>query len=198
MGKTYTTFEISQYLNVFMSTVAKWIDDGKLNAFRTPGGHRRVTRADLLQFLKTYNMPVPQELIEKEKPRILIVEDNAELSKMLSEAMKLLKYPVDIEMAKDGFEAGKHVIGFKPHLVILDVILPGQDGLQVCQDIRNDPEIAETPVIIITGCCDGAVKTASEKLKIDGFFLKPLKLKKLIKAVDESLAKIEQRKPIAR
>ncbi|RLD16155.1 MAG: hypothetical protein DRI36_06100, partial [Caldiserica bacterium] len=57
--KTFTTFDIAKILDVYPSTVAKWIDKGELNAFTTPGGHRRVRKSDLVSFLKKHNIPVP-------------------------------------------------------------------------------------------------------------------------------------------
>ena len=61
--KIYSTFEIAALLNVGPSTVISWINEGKIEAFRTPGRHRRVKKENLLAFLKQYEMPVPDELL---------------------------------------------------------------------------------------------------------------------------------------
>ena len=55
----YTTFEISQICQVNPTTVQNWVKEGKLKAFVTPGGHRRIQREDLLAFLKEFGMPIP-------------------------------------------------------------------------------------------------------------------------------------------
>ena len=57
-----TTYQISKYCKVSLTTVANWDEQGLLPAYKTPGGHRRVKKADLVEFLKKYNMPVPDEL----------------------------------------------------------------------------------------------------------------------------------------
>ncbi|MFH0948137.1 MAG: response regulator [Elusimicrobiota bacterium] len=56
--KTLTTFQIAKTLSVDISTIIDWIDAGRIAAFRTPGGHRRVKPSDLLSFLKKYKMPI--------------------------------------------------------------------------------------------------------------------------------------------
>src|SRR5690348_12569296 len=71
----YTTFEISRFLAVDITTVMAWTDQGKLSAYKTPGGHRRVPGTDLLAFLLRYKMPVPQEL-QKGSRRVLLVDDD--------------------------------------------------------------------------------------------------------------------------
>lgn len=60
--KPFTTFEVSKMCGVGHTTVSYWVDEGKLPAYRTPGGHRRITREDLLGFLKQYRIPVPRRL----------------------------------------------------------------------------------------------------------------------------------------
>ncbi|MFH1380439.1 MAG: helix-turn-helix domain-containing protein [bacterium] len=54
-----TTFQISQFCNVNISTVIHWINTSKLKAYRTPGGHRRVSKENFIEFLKQYSMPIP-------------------------------------------------------------------------------------------------------------------------------------------
>jgi len=60
-----TTFEVSKICGVVHSTISNWIQEGKLNAYKTAGGHRRIKKDDLLVLLKLYDIPVPKELGEK-------------------------------------------------------------------------------------------------------------------------------------
>jgi len=80
--KTYTTFYISKICDVYPTTVANWIDEGKLKAFTTPGGHRRVSADDLKEFLKKYNMPVPEKLFSNGKKKVLAVDDDKAVLKV--------------------------------------------------------------------------------------------------------------------
>ncbi len=57
-----TTYEVSKLCNVTLATVVNWIGQGMIPAYKTPGGHRRIKREDLIEFLKKYKMPIPEEL----------------------------------------------------------------------------------------------------------------------------------------
>ena len=62
MNRIFTSHEVASLVQVSPSSVLKWIEQGKLRAFRTPGGHRRVAREELLDFLRAHQLPVPAEL----------------------------------------------------------------------------------------------------------------------------------------
>lgn len=131
----YTTFQISQYLSVDITTVMSWIDDGKLSAYKTPGGHRRVPHRDFLEFLKKYKMPVPQGLPGGAR-KVLVVDDEPQMVRMVVRYIKKIDGSLEIETAEDGFEAGRKMESYTPDLVILDLNLPGIDGFKVCKNIR--------------------------------------------------------------
>src|SRR5215510_12884161 len=70
----YTTHEVSRLLHVNPRSVINWIDQNLLISYRTPGGHRRIRREDLMAFLRKHQIPTPATLLE-EKFSLLIVED---------------------------------------------------------------------------------------------------------------------------
>jgi len=61
----YSTYEIGKICGVTMQTVIEWEKKGKIIAFKTLGGHRRILEADLLDFLKTNKIPIPVKLANK-------------------------------------------------------------------------------------------------------------------------------------
>lgn len=62
LPKLFTTHDVARMLQVDPSSISKWVDTGKMGAFRTPGGHRRITEPALRAFLEEFQMPVPPEL----------------------------------------------------------------------------------------------------------------------------------------
>ena len=58
----FTTYEASKHCGVTLATVINWVEHGILPAYKTPGGHRRIKKEDLIEFLKKYNMPIPDKL----------------------------------------------------------------------------------------------------------------------------------------
>ena len=67
MRRSFTTTSISRMFGVDKTTIAKWIDAGKLKGFKTSGGHRRVFPEDLITYFKTMNITIPQEVVEQAK-----------------------------------------------------------------------------------------------------------------------------------
>ncbi len=188
MGKEiFTTFEISQFCNVFITTVANWIDEGKLPAYRTPGGHRRVVRRDLLNFLEKYGIPIPEALLANDEKKILVVDDNPDMVDIIVQALQRSNPHYIIRTANNGFEAGKQVVTFRPHVAILDVVLPGLDGLQLVQNLRKDPLTKPMHVIVITGHDERSTRKEFQNLDVDAYMEKPLSLDLLVKRVSEVL-----------
>ena len=61
--EVFTSYEVSKLCSVTVPTVTNWVEEKILPAYKTPGGHRRIKREDLINFLKKYNMPIPKELL---------------------------------------------------------------------------------------------------------------------------------------
>lgn len=82
---------------------------------------------------------------------ILVVEDDEDLSDMLS--YKLGSEGYDVTIHSDGTEAWGHLEDAEepPDIVLLDVMLPGLDGFALLKRIRDEPELEETPVVLLTG-----------------------------------------------
>jgi len=78
----YTTHEVSRLLQVNPRSVINWIEQSLLPSYRTPGGHRRIRRDDLLAFLKKHQIPTPASLVDGTFS-VLIVDDEQEVSGML-------------------------------------------------------------------------------------------------------------------
>ncbi|MFW6130585.1 MAG: response regulator [Atribacterota bacterium] len=181
--RIFTTFQIAKYCNVDISTVAKWIDGEKLKAYKTPGGHRRVKRKDLLEFIQKHDIPMPPEL-EKIKPRVLVVDDNKMIVRNIKKALnRKLKDKLEIEVAFDGYQAGRMIDKFLPDLIILDINLPGVDGFKIVEDIKSNKELKDMKILIITGV---DVEESREKMKsydVDKFFAKPFGIKEIVSEV---------------
>jgi len=148
----YTTFEAAKLCHVSPLSIINWVNGGRLPAFRTPGGHRRIRRDDLLRFMRDNGIPVPEGMREGSgRPRVLVVDDESAIRQMIAEHLSNRTSPYDVMTASDGFEAGRLVATFKPDVVLLDLRMPGLDGFQVCKTIKSDPETVSTSIIAMTG-----------------------------------------------
>ncbi len=97
-----------------------------------------------------YNMMVADETetMHQEVRKILIIEDEFPMRYLIEYQLKQNGY--EVNLAKDGPEGLKAISHSRPDLVLLDVMMPGMDGFEVCTHIKNNPETADIPVIFVT------------------------------------------------
>lgn len=170
----YTTHEVSRLLQVNPRSVINWIEQSLLPSYRTPGGHRRIRREDLLAFLRKHQIPTPASLVDG-RFSILIVEDEAAIVDVLKTFFER-QGGYEISSASDGITALIEVGRSKPDLLILDIMIPGVDGIEVCRRIKAD-STNKTVIIAISG--QAAMENRILQAGADVFMAKPLDLDKL-------------------
>lgn len=182
--KTYTTHDIAEFCDVYPSSVLHWIKAGKLVTQRTDGGHHRVTRENVIDLLSRLSIRIPDELVARK--RILIVEDDAEQAKLLARAISR-RGAYEVETCGDGITALIRIGQAPPDLVILDIVIPKLDGLQVCRVLKGQPQTKAIKIIAVSGqkLPFSAKKLAD--LKLEGFFRKPLVYKDLLARASQLL-----------
>ncbi|MGD8375975.1 MAG: response regulator [Acidobacteriota bacterium] len=147
-----TTGDIARYCSVSTNAVKKWIRQGDLPAFQTPGRHFRVLREDFRRFLLRHGMPVSPGFFPGRRQRVLIADDEAMIRELVQElVISAAEEPVEVETAADGYEALLKVGSFQPDLLILDLKMPRMDGFEACRSIRANPEMAHVRILAISG-----------------------------------------------
>jgi len=169
----YTTFEISQICGVNPTTVQNWIKGKKLKAFQTPGGHRRVRREDLIAFMKEFGMPFPEGISEN-PPLVMIVDDESDILDMLEDLFRTGEENLKIVKAQSGIVALLMIGEYKPDLLVLDIMMPGMNGYEVCQRIKSTTSTQNTKIVAISGDHNPSVRERILSAGADLFFTKPL------------------------
>ena len=148
----FTTSEVARYCAVTNDGVLKWIKSSKLRAFSTPGGHYRVSAEDFRTFLKRVDIPIDESFFRgtSRERSVLIVDDEPDIREVVRRWLKELDEDLRVEEACDGYEAGIKIGSMKPDLVILDVMMPRVNGIQLCQSVKNNPKTQNVKVLAIT------------------------------------------------
>ncbi len=110
-----------------------------------------------------------------EKQRILIVDDDSNIAELIS--LYLLKECYETEIVGDGEEALRVFPEFRPHLVLLDLMLPGMDGYQVCREMRSSSQV---PIIMLSAKGEVFDKVLGLELGADDYMIKPFDSKELV------------------
>jgi len=128
-----------------------------------------------------------------EKIKILVVEDEAPIQELLQFNLERNKYRVKV--VDSGEEALTMAAQFQPDLILLDIMLPGADGLEVCKNLKADPKTERIPIIMLTALCEEADVVTGLELGADDYITKPFSPRVLLARVKAALRRISANKP---
>lgn len=155
-----------------------------LGIFRVVGaGYVRRKRIDVPNEIETVNNKYLKEFAGSKK--VLIVDDEYAVTNII--ARMLLKkgmFEYEIAIANNGFDAVQQLEIFNPDIIILDIKMPGINGLQLCRKIRSESRHKDVKIIAISGYCDADTKKEIISLGANEFMAKPLDTNQFINCVD--------------
>jgi excisionase family DNA binding protein len=180
-----STGAVARACGVTPDGVLHWIHAGKLPAFRTPGGHFRVRREDLTEFLRASGChhPLPQHT---GGARVLVVDDEAPFRELLRELLDHAGY--EVMVAGGAGEAMERIADHRPDLVITDIAMPGENGAELTRTLRQEPALAQVPVIAVTGAFNERSLTDIYQAGADVLLSKPVRLEHLLAEVHRLLS----------
>jgi CheY-like chemotaxis protein len=117
---------------------------------------------------------------------ILVIEDDQSFLDLVRLHLSLAGY--EVRTAEDPEEGLRSLIANPPDLILLDLDLPYLSGFEVLEALRSEPAYRKTPVIIVTGHQDDESFERCHKMRIDGYFTKPVQSEQLVEAIAKSLA----------
>jgi len=188
MGKNfYTTHQASKFCAVYPTTVINWIKEGKLPAYTTPGGHRRIKRDDLLTLMKKNGMPIPEELTKGNKNRVLVIDDDPKILRMINTVLSS-EEDFEVSTAESGFQAGLKIANWLPDIILLDMLMPEIDGFEICQQLRADEKTKDVPIIAVTVLKEQKEIEKMFSVGITDCISKPFKSDELVRKIKEHLS----------
>jgi excisionase family DNA binding protein len=181
--KIYTTYQIGKFCQVNIRTVIRWIETGKLKAYSTPGGHRRVKWGDLVNFLSQNQMPIPRELEEAKRKKVLVIDNEKQFIEKVTKA--LVDVPdVEIKTTASGFDAGALVAEWLPDLILLTFVIPELDSFDITKKIRGNPKFKKIPIIAVTSSTDPHELEKVKSSGVDTLLTKPIESESFLKKID--------------
>lgn len=122
--------------------------------------------------------------------RVLVVEDSTDIADLLRHYLERAGHIV--EVVTNGTEVMPSVRARTPGLIVLDVMLPGMDGLHVCQALRHDPTTAAIPIIMLTARGEESDRIRGLELGADDYVVKPFSPKEVVARVAALLRRVER------
>ena len=189
-----TTEEVLEYLQVNLRTVYRLIKAGKIPAVRV-GRQWRFRKRDIDAWLDGQRSrsgaakavaaaaPPQRPAAAAERPRVLVVDDEASIRDLLSKTLALAEYDVDV--APDGRSAIDRLRMYPYDLLIADLKMPGLDGLSVIREAKRYK--SDLPVIIITGFSTESSAIDAVNLGVAGYLTKPFRVPQVLAAAAKAL-----------
>jgi len=183
--RIFTTGEAAEICKVSQQTIIRCFDSGRLTGFRVPGSKfRRIPREELLRFMRLNNIPL--DIIEGSTRRILVVDDDQAILDLFTDVLTR-DGRFEVKTASTGYDAGLLTESFKPHLMVLDFMLPDVNGNIVCQRIRTNPNYKDTRIIFVSGVVNQDEVKGLMQAGADEFVKKPFDIKALVARMGELL-----------
>lgn len=124
------------------------------------------------------------------KKRIFIADDQSEVLSLLKDF--LITNNFDIMTCKESKNVLRLIRSFKPHLILLDLLMPDLGGFEVCEILNNEPETRGIPIIVISGLSDSLDIKKAYKLGVVDYLVKPFSLESMLKKINQAIANKEK------
>ena len=184
-----TTEEVLEYLQVNLRTVYRLIKAGKIPAVRV-GRQWRFRKRDIDAWLDAQRPRNERAAVGPadrarlaDRPRVLVVDDEASIRELLSKTLALAEY--DVDTAPDGRAAIERLRLGHYDLLIADLKMPGLDGLSLIREAKRLK--ADLPVIIITGFSTESSAIEAVNLGVAGYLTKPFRVPQVLAAAARAL-----------
>jgi len=125
------------------------------------------------------------------KPLIYIVEDDKDIAELIN--FNLIQQGYNTEIIKNGDDAYERIISLPPDLLLLDIMLPGLSGIEICKYIRNSVHLKDLPVIMITARSQETDKIIGLKTGADDYIAKPFSIKELLARINALLRRTKNK-----
>lgn len=116
-----------------------------------------------------------------QKQRILVVDDEEDVIEILT--YNLEKEGYEVNSAGDGINAVKKAAMFKPDIILLDIMMPNQDGVETCRQLRDNPDLKNTFIIFLTARSEEYSEVAAFDVGADDYIHKPIKPRALVSRI---------------
>jgi excisionase family DNA binding protein len=184
--RIFTTGEAAQICKVSQQTIIRCFDSGRLHGFRVPGSKfRRIPREELIRFMRANGIPL--DSLEGPRRRILVVDDDPKILEMFTDILGR-DGRFEVRTADNGYDAGLLTESFRPHLLILDYMLPDVNGNVVCQRIKQGRPDLDTRVMFISGVVDEEGQRKLMQSGADDFLRKPFSVGTLMERISVLLS----------
>jgi len=188
-----TTREASRILGISVRTAQLWVENGTLEAWKTEGGHRRISLASVRRLQQSRHTTSNSVAVEpargNDRMNILVVEDDNVLIRLYKSQIESWGLPLTVATAHNGIEALILIGRLSPDLLITDLQMPELDGFTMLRTLTRTPYREGMEIVVVTGMDVDDIETAGglpDDIKV---FQKPVHFAELRAVCERLLAR---------
>lgn len=171
VSDTYSTIEVARMLGMAVRSVQMMVDRGELQAWKTPGGHRRILRESVERWRAERGVDAgaaPRPAREgglrsgpaasagrADAPCVLIIEDSKHYQNLLTTVIRQHMPDVNLHVADDGIVGLAMAGRLQPQVLVVDILLPGIDGATLINGLRLHPQFSSSRLLVVTSLDEG-------------------------------------------
>jgi excisionase family DNA binding protein len=144
---TLTTRETAKLLDASVRTIQLWVEGGRLKAWKTPGGHRRVLRTSVEEMLAKRHHVSSRPV---RKYEVLAVDDDPIQRALLERVLGGLGPDTRLRVSADGYEALIRMGETRPDLLVTDLVMPGLDGFRLLKTLEREASGQPMRIVVVT------------------------------------------------
>lgn len=141
----------AKLLGVSVGTVQGLVEKNELQAWKTQGGHRRISLTSIYDYQRRYNLHATPFGPEQQRLRVLVVDDDPPTREMLQSHFQQWKGPIDVSFYASPLDAMLDMFSLQPHVLITDLNMPVIDGFEFLRAVGNHSLFRKIAVLVITG-----------------------------------------------
>jgi len=189
-----STRQAAELIGVSHRTIQLWVENGALQAWKTAGGHRRISRESIQKLVAQRHAavappaPYAPRASSTGRGRILVVDDDATLLRLYELEISTWDLDAEVTKAGNGFEALIRIGEQRPDVLISDLSMPGMDGFRMIRTLRADPAYSAMAIVVVSGLDRSTVHAMGLPEDVP-FFPKPAPFAALRAAVEGALAR---------
>lgn len=158
----FSTSEAAQLLDVAVSTIQLWTNEGLLKAWTTAGGHRRIVKSSVEALLEKQQESIRREKDDKQNRQqpisIVVVEDNEQEIMLYQQQFAISDIKMDVHIYKDGYAGLMNIGRILPDIIISDLMMPNMNGFEMLKAINDNPELQHSKLIVVSALTDDEIK----------------------------------------
>ena len=181
---SYSTTEVARRLGVSQPTVQRWVDAGHLQAWKTPGGHRRIDAASAERLIEAQRRPALATAAPRPLPRrVVVVDDNADDRELLAAIVQAALPDAELRVFENGIQALVAIGHTSADVVITDLNMPHMDGAEMQRQLAAHCLVRPRCIVAVSADCDADGRPRTPLPEGVNFFAKPLDAERLIAAL---------------